>query len=238
MVAIIWIHSLSLKHRKTTLDSDSSTPSQLVCLLLSLPSYYPTQLLYSLNQKKPNQRRIEFSFKPKKQREMSGYVGILVSDPLLQNQFTQVELRSLKTHVRKWVFFFFLFYNLNLYIFVKNIKKCPVELRVSWGFFFFFFFMNLYVFVFCVWWWCSLWAWGERVGEWHWESWRRRCLVWKWLERISLKKRELRLSMISILIIMTTTMSTLSFFLESVSCQTPNFVDWIWVFKLAFFTFF
>ncbi|KAI4374428.1 hypothetical protein MLD38_012424 [Melastoma candidum] len=28
---------------------------------------------------------------------MSGYVGILVSDPLLQNQFTQVELRSLKT---------------------------------------------------------------------------------------------------------------------------------------------
>ncbi|XVF32068.1 hypothetical protein REPUB_Repub17cG0050100 [Reevesia pubescens] len=29
---------------------------------------------------------------------MSGYVGILVSDPLLQNQFTQVELRSLKTH--------------------------------------------------------------------------------------------------------------------------------------------
>jgi plastin-1 len=30
---------------------------------------------------------------------MSGYVGILVSDPWLQNQFTQVELRSLKTHV-------------------------------------------------------------------------------------------------------------------------------------------
>ncbi|KAL6214285.1 hypothetical protein ACLB2K_013721 [Fragaria x ananassa] len=29
---------------------------------------------------------------------MSGYVGILVSDPWLQNQFTQVELRSLKTH--------------------------------------------------------------------------------------------------------------------------------------------
>ncbi|XVF21284.1 hypothetical protein REPUB_Repub12eG0077100 [Reevesia pubescens] len=28
---------------------------------------------------------------------MSGYVGILVSDPWLQNQFTQVELRSLKT---------------------------------------------------------------------------------------------------------------------------------------------
>ena len=38
---------------------------------------------------------------------MSGYVGILVSDPWLQNQFTQVELRSLKTHVRKWVFFLF-----------------------------------------------------------------------------------------------------------------------------------
>ncbi|KAI9176309.1 hypothetical protein LWI28_001090 [Acer negundo] len=29
---------------------------------------------------------------------MSGYVGVLVSDPWLQNQFTQVELRSLKTH--------------------------------------------------------------------------------------------------------------------------------------------
>ncbi|KAF5726553.1 hypothetical protein HS088_TW22G00232 [Tripterygium wilfordii] len=29
---------------------------------------------------------------------MSGYVGILVSDPWLQNQFTQVELRSLKVH--------------------------------------------------------------------------------------------------------------------------------------------
>jgi hypothetical protein len=30
---------------------------------------------------------------------MSGFVGILVSDPWLQNQFTQVELRSLKAHV-------------------------------------------------------------------------------------------------------------------------------------------
>lgn len=29
---------------------------------------------------------------------MSGYVGILVSDPWLQNQFTQVELRSLNSH--------------------------------------------------------------------------------------------------------------------------------------------
>ncbi|KAG6593047.1 fimbrin-2-like [Cucurbita moschata] len=29
---------------------------------------------------------------------MSGYVGVLVSDPWLQNQFTQVELRSLKSH--------------------------------------------------------------------------------------------------------------------------------------------
>ena len=30
---------------------------------------------------------------------MAGYVGILVSDPWLQNQFTQVELRSLKSQV-------------------------------------------------------------------------------------------------------------------------------------------
>ncbi|KAL9252244.1 Fimbrin-2-like protein, partial [Drosera capensis] len=29
---------------------------------------------------------------------MAGYVGVLVSDPWLQNQFTQVELRSLKSH--------------------------------------------------------------------------------------------------------------------------------------------
>lgn len=153
---------------------------------------------------------------------MSGYVGILVSDPWLQNQFTQVELRSLKTHVRKWVFFSF---------FIIIIWICTSSLETPRSF------MNLYVFVFCVWWWCSLWAWGERVGEWHWESWRRRCLVWKWLERISLKKRELRSSMISILIIMTTTMSTSSFFLESVPCYTPNCVDWIWVFKLAFLLF-
>ncbi|XP_059434599.1 fimbrin-2 isoform X2 [Corylus avellana] len=33
---------------------------------------------------------------------MSGFVGILVSDPWLQNQFTQVELRSLKSHVIDW----------------------------------------------------------------------------------------------------------------------------------------
>lgn len=29
-----------------------------------------------------------------------GYVGVLVSDPWLQNQFTQVELRSLKAQVK------------------------------------------------------------------------------------------------------------------------------------------
>lgn len=29
---------------------------------------------------------------------MAGFVGIVVSDPWLQNQFTQVELRSLKSH--------------------------------------------------------------------------------------------------------------------------------------------
>lgn len=30
---------------------------------------------------------------------MAAYVGVLVSDPWLQNQFTQVELRTLKSHV-------------------------------------------------------------------------------------------------------------------------------------------
>lgn len=166
---------------------------------------------------------------------MSGYVGILVSDPLLQNQFTQVELRSLKTHVRKWVFFFFIIW------ICTSLLKIPRIAQLSYEFLGVFSSSSSWICMclfFCVWWWCSLWAWGERVGEWHWESWRRRCLVWKWLERILLKKRELRLSMISILIIMTTTMSTSSFFLESVSCQTPNCVDWIWVFKLAFLLFF
>jgi len=31
--------------------------------------------------------------------EMSGFVGVVVSDPSLQGQFTQVELRSLKAKV-------------------------------------------------------------------------------------------------------------------------------------------
>lgn len=31
---------------------------------------------------------------------MSGYVGVIVSDPWLQSQFTQVELRGLKSKVR------------------------------------------------------------------------------------------------------------------------------------------
>lgn len=66
---------------------------------------------------------------------MSGYVGILVSDPWLQNQFTQVELRSLKTHVRKWVFFSF---------FIIIIWICTSSLETPRSF------MNLYVFVFCV----------------------------------------------------------------------------------------
>jgi hypothetical protein len=53
---------------------------------------------------------------------MSGFVGILVSDPWLQNQFTQVELRSLKTHVNSnralcdcvCVFVFFVFLSLDM----------------------------------------------------------------------------------------------------------------------------
>lgn len=36
--------------------------------------------------------------------KMSGFVGVLVSDPWLQSQFTQVELRTLKSKVS---FFFF-----------------------------------------------------------------------------------------------------------------------------------
>lgn len=50
---------------------------------------------------------------------MSGYVGIVVSDPSLQNQFTQVELRSLKTHVSSSILFFPLF----LFLFFEIFKE-------------------------------------------------------------------------------------------------------------------
>lgn len=42
---------------------------------------------------------IHFVVETEKAEDMSGHWGILVSDPWLQNQFTQVELRSLKSHV-------------------------------------------------------------------------------------------------------------------------------------------
>lgn len=35
---------------------------------------------------------------------MAGFVGVLVSDPWLQSQFTQVELRTLKSKVTFFVF--------------------------------------------------------------------------------------------------------------------------------------
>jgi len=36
---------------------------------------------------------------------MSGFIGVLVSDPWLQSQFTQVELRGLKSKVSNTVVF-------------------------------------------------------------------------------------------------------------------------------------
>ena len=63
---------------------------------------------------------------------MSGFVGILVSDPWLQNQFTQVELRSLKSHVILielcvcvCVFFFFL--NLDMMCGFGGYEWCAVH---------------------------------------------------------------------------------------------------------------
>lgn len=41
---------------------------------------------------------------------MAGYVGVLVSDPWLQNQFTQVELRSLKSSVSVGSFYFWMIF--------------------------------------------------------------------------------------------------------------------------------
>lgn len=40
---------------------------------------------------------------------MSGYVGVVVSDPALQSQFTQVELRSLNNKVFIYIPFSFFF---------------------------------------------------------------------------------------------------------------------------------
>jgi plastin-1 len=65
---------------------------------------------------------------------MSGYVGILVSDPWLQNQFTQVELRSLKTHVRniiQSVFCFCLCNNVFVYVQFMSMRRESGKLTVG-----------------------------------------------------------------------------------------------------------
>jgi plastin-1 len=45
---------------------------------------------------------------------MSGFVGVLVSDPWLQSQFTQVELRSLKSKVTNSLSLLFITFSLLL----------------------------------------------------------------------------------------------------------------------------
>ena len=45
---------------------------------------------------------------------MSGFVGVLVSDPWLQSQFTQVELRSLKSKVTSSLSLLFITFSLLL----------------------------------------------------------------------------------------------------------------------------
>lgn len=46
--------------------------------------------------------------------EMSGFVGVIVSDPWLQSQLTQVELRSLNSKVSPLFHFFFFSSRCNL----------------------------------------------------------------------------------------------------------------------------
>jgi plastin-1 len=45
---------------------------------------------------------------------MSGFVGVLVSDPWLQSQFTQVELRSLKSKATNSLSLLFITFSLLL----------------------------------------------------------------------------------------------------------------------------
>ena len=63
---------------------------------------------------------------------MSGFVGVIVSDPWLQSQFTQVELRTLKSKVSISVVFLVskvVFEWLKLYLLFEEIMLINVK---SW----------------------------------------------------------------------------------------------------------
>lgn len=58
---------------------------------------------------------------------MSNFAGVVVSDQWLQSQFTQVELRSLKskvTHHAPFVSILFIFFNLFVYFYVYVLFLC------------------------------------------------------------------------------------------------------------------
>jgi len=118
---------------------------------------------------------------------MSGHWGILVSDPWLQNQFTQVELRSLKSQVSSSGFVWFarrliVFLKKPFWVFhVVFLEKLEFDVVSAIGV------------VGCVFFngWCSSWAWGGRVEGLRLGTWLPRCQGWSLWERISVKKREL-----------------------------------------------
>lgn len=112
---------------------------------------------------------------------MSGHWGILVSDPWLQNQFTQVELRSLKSQVSSsW-----LIWSARMELFEYSMFF-PWKIGIwccycNWGGGLRLLFFNG---------WCSLWAWGGRVEGLRLETWLPRWQGWRLWERIWVKKRE------------------------------------------------
>lgn len=93
-------HTTSLIHLETTLilETNNSLISYLICSAISWERFMT-----------------------------AGYFGVLVSDPWLQNQFTQVELRSLKSSVR---FFEFLVDLIFSFDFAENWGFCSSR---QWG---------------------------------------------------------------------------------------------------------
>lgn len=121
---------------------------------------------------------------------MAGYVGVLVSDPWLQNQFTQVELRSLKSHVSvfsdQYLFFF-------LFQFWNSICGSPL-LRIT-----FYLFLG------------SLTRWRKRTEVWRSPTCLHKWRNWNTSERILLSKTESCFSEIPINVWMKTLISNYFF---------------------------
>ncbi|GAV70746.1 CH domain-containing protein [Cephalotus follicularis] len=83
---------------KSLLPDNVITPLSLKFIMHLISREREREFSIALHLYQNSRFKIFDSTRNKTKKKMSGYVGILVSDPLLQNQFTQVELRSLKTH--------------------------------------------------------------------------------------------------------------------------------------------